>query len=285
MSPAPGGRLVRVSWVPVRSEPSHRAEMVTQWLCGEVLVPLEERGSWVRVRGPDGYAGWCEEGGLVRVGVPEAAAWAREATLYSLGVALSGPAEGETAAPWPRWLPWGARAAPAGRGRARLPDGREALPVDPGRLVDPATLRRMFPAEETAVAATADTWAGAPYLWGGRTRGGADCSGFVQAVFAAHGIGLPRDSRDQLAAGPAVEEAAADAGARRPADLLFFGASRSEITHVALSLGGTLIVHAAAGKGGVTADDLEALPAVLADLGSRLAGVTRPLAGAPGPGG
>jgi gamma-D-glutamyl-L-lysine dipeptidyl-peptidase len=269
--------LVRVSWVPVRAEPSHRAEIVTQGLCGEVFVPLEEGDGWLRVRGPDGYEGWCGAGGLLGVGEGAAAAWVEEADLYSLGVGLTGPSEPAAAVrAWPRHLPWGARVAPAPAGRVRLPDARVAVPEDPSGLADPASLRRRFPAGGPEVVRTAATWAGAPYLWGGRTRQGADCSGFVQAVYAAHGVGLPRDSGDQLEAGPEIERAAADPGERRPGDLLFFGASRSEVTHVALSLGGTGILHAAAANGGVAADDLNALPEPLAHLAARLVGATRP---------
>jgi cell wall-associated NlpC family hydrolase len=257
--------------------------MVSEALCGELLAPLEARDGWVRVRGPDGYEGWCGEGGLLGVDEAAAAAWVEDAELYALGVALSGPAESPAAArPWPRHLPWGGRVAAAAGGRVRLPDGREAVPSDPSRLADPAALRRRFPAGGAAVVATAAGWAGTPYLWGGRTRMGADCSGFVQAVYAAHGVGLPRDSGDQLRAGPEAEGAATNVEERRPGDLLFFGASRSAVTHVALSLGGTAILHAAAANGAVAADDLDALPEPLADLPSRLVGVTRP-AGDTGP--
>ncbi|MDP2478888.1 MAG: SH3 domain-containing C40 family peptidase [Candidatus Palauibacterales bacterium] len=270
--------LVRAGWVPARAEPSHRSEMLTQWLCGELLAPLEEREEWVRARGPDGYEGWCARGGLRGVEEGVAAAWVRDAELYCLGVELCGPVESAGAVrPWPRHLPWGGRVARAGEGHVRLPDGRKAVPSDAARLLDGASLRRRFPGRGDAVVETAAGWAGTPYLWGGRTRLGADCSGFVQAVYAAHGVGLPRDSGDQLAAGPGVDEAASDAAERRPGDLLFFGASRAAVTHVALSLGGTAILHAAAANGGVAADHLDALPGSLAGLPARLVGVTRPL--------
>jgi hypothetical protein len=273
--------VVRAAWVPVRAEPSHRAEMVSQWVCGEVLEPLESRGEWLLVVGPDGYRGWCDPGGLLGLRRREAAAWAAAADRFSLGVALDAPAaEPQVADSVPRLLPWGARVAPAEGGRVRLPDGWEVLPSDPARLADPASRAERFPPEGSAVVRTAASWSGAPYLWGGRIREGTDCSGFVQAVYAAHGVPLPRDSGQQLRAGPPVDAAASRPDASRAGDLLFFGTSQEAVTHVAFSLGGGRILHAAAANGAVAADDLEELPETLRSLPERLVGATRPLAGA-----
>lgn len=273
--PAAGrGVLVRVGCTPVRAEPAHRAEMVSQWLCGEALEVLEREEAWVRTRGPDGYEGWCLAGALLPAGPDEVEAWTAAADLFSLGVRLLGPEEGHSS---PRFLPWGARAAGAHDGRIRLPDGRALLPADPSRLPDPVALRARHPLRGSAVAGTAAGWLGTPYVWGGRTPEGADCSGMVQAVYAAHGVALPRDSGDQLAAGPEAPGAAGDPGRRRPGDLLFFGASRSEVSHVAVCAGGTRILHVAAARGAASLDDLEELPEGLEGLAEKLVGVTRPL--------
>lgn len=290
--------IVMAGCTAVRAEPSHRAEMVSQWLCGETLEILNgdaERG-WVRSRGPDGYVGWCLVGALLRAGARAAAAWAEEADRVSLGVRLLGPEEedphapagavaGTTGpprvrpAPPPRYLPWGARVAAAHEGRVRLPDGSALLPEDPSRLPDPVARSALHPARGPAVVGTAAEWLGTPYLWGGRTREGADCSGLVQAVYAVHGVELPRDSRDQLAAGPPVPASEREPSGRRPGDLLFFGSSAEEVTHVAVCAGGTRIIHAAAARGAASLDDLADLPEELEGLGDRLVGVTRPLAG------
>jgi len=271
--------IVRAARVPVRAESDHRSEMVSEWVCGEVLDTGERRADWVRTRGPDGYEGWVHGGGLLQVDGATAEEWRAGAQLYSLGIRLDGPdASPDAGALWPTpaFLPWGARARPAGDA-VRLPDGHEVRPSEPGRLVNDAGRRRRFPPEPSGLVATASAWCGTPYVWGGRTRAGADCSGFVQAVFAAHGVALPRDSREQLAVGPVIDAAHPDPGERRAGDLLFFGGSGTEITHVALCLGGTRILHSAAANGAVAADDLDDPPAALADLPERLRGVTRPL--------
>jgi cell wall-associated NlpC family hydrolase len=86
----------------------------------------------------------------------------------------------------------------------------------------------------------------APYIWGGTTAWGLDCSGLVQTVYGAFGIALPRDADQQGEIGETVtlEDA-------RPADLIFFPG------HVAISLGGTKIIHANAYHMRVTIDDFE----------------------------
>jgi cell wall-associated NlpC family hydrolase len=141
-----------------------------------------------------------------------------------------------------------------------------------------------------------------------------DCSGFVQAVLALHGCALPRDSdlqmradepvwrraRGRASAGGAADLLTVAREVLRPGDLLFFGGSADDgggfgtegesgardgfgsgaeaITHVALHADDTLILHAAAGRGQVTRDDLAADDPLMERLRDRLLAVTRPLA-------
>src|SRR5204863_34538 len=97
-------------------------------------------------------------------------------------------------------------------------------------------------------------FSGAPYLWGGRTEWGVDCSGMVQATYAARGIGLPRDSDQQALAGRAVAIDPAGTG-YSAGDILCFADGR-RISHVALWAGTGHIVHSALSRGGVASDDL-----------------------------
>src|SRR4029077_15954749 len=90
---------------------------------------------------------------------------------------------------------------------------------------------------------TAESFIGIPYLWGGTTALGLDCSGLVQQVYRFNGVALPRDADQQAMLGRRVEKA-------RAGDLMFFGADR--VTHVALATSATEFIHAPM-KGGVVA--------------------------------
>lgn len=271
--------LVRVAWVPGRAEPDRRAEMTTQWLSGETLAVEEEgRGRWVRVRDPGGYGAWVDGGGLVRTSAGEAERWRERATAWSMGTDLA-PAPGERAGPPPpRWLPWGARAAPEGDGRLEVAGGARVMPVEPAAVVSDRADR--FPRTGDEVVRTARRWLGVPYLWGGRTRVGVDCSGLVQAVLAAHRVELPRDSGDQRAAllGEAGGEGGTPPLEGEAGELLYFGPEDGGTDHVALRVGGSRVLHAAAGNGQVAEDDLAGDGPMARRLRDRLRTAARPLA-------
>ena len=90
-----------------------------------------------------------------------------------------------------------------------------------------------------------ERYLGVPYLWGGCTPLGIDCSGFVQLVWRLNGASLPRDAHQQAECGQEVAPGEATAG-----DLLFFGGeSGAGITHVAICLEGGRMIHAAGESG------------------------------------
>jgi gamma-D-glutamyl-L-lysine dipeptidyl-peptidase len=97
---------------------------------------------------------------------------------------------------------------------------------------------------------------GVPYLWGGSSANGIDCSGFGQLLHRWIGISLPRDADMQYAAGQPVE------APFRPGDLIFFGerGEKRRITHVGISLGGWQMIHSSRSRNGVQIDDVQTVP-------------------------
>ncbi|MDE5743932.1 MAG: C40 family peptidase, partial [Bacteroidales bacterium] len=91
-----------------------------------------------------------------------------------------------------------------------------------------------------ALLKSAAQWLNTPYLWGGKSIFGTDCSGFTQTLYRIYGIQLPRDAKDQAGAGEAViflDEAKA-------ADLLFFDNENEQLVHVVIYMRNSRIIHA-----------------------------------------
>ena len=151
-------------------------------------------------------------------------------------------------------LPWGARIVRLSAEQYELPDGRRGA-IGSGEVVAVDRIADWFPARGDSVSRTARRWIGAPYLWGGVTAGGVDCSGLVQAVFWLHGIALPRDSDQQSHMGQPIDPGEnfqnLNAG-----DLVFFSDTPARVTHVVISMGGPHVVHSALTNGGVDVNDL-----------------------------
>lgn len=246
-----GEALVRAPIAPVYRRPTMNSTQLTQYVLGSRLTLLSRRGRFWRVRGEDRHVGWVHRGYLVRGESEWALAWERGSggePVVSLGAVVLDRAE----RPFAR-LPWGARLLQQAGGRLLLPDGRTGW-LGEGELVPADRLWDRFPPRGESITRTARRWLGAPYLWGGVTPNGVDCSGFVQSVFWLHGLALPRDSDMQAQVG-AVVVPGDDWGALRPGDLLFF-AEKRRVDHVALALGHSHIIHASASNGGVDVNDM-----------------------------
>lgn len=259
--------VVSLAALDLRRRPDHRGELGSQLLIGEVVRILEASrdGLWWRVRNlADGYEGWVRTWGLVGASARRAARWARLARARVLRICVEAhatPAGGALTSP----LFWNGRVI-AGRRSGRrvaveLPDGRRGW-VDSGSI---ATRPVKIPLAERV-----KSLLGVPYLWGGRTPLGFDCSSFTQQVLAEQGCALPRDAQQQFAAcRPLASRAEA-----REGDLIFFGRPRGPVGHVGLALGGGYYAHARRSVHIGSLDDGN--PLYESDLGAQLRGFGRP---------
>ena len=112
-------------------------------------------------------------------------------------------------------------------------------PVSPGALHQSAA-----PVRGQQIVNTAKQYIGVPYVWGGSTPAGFDCSGFVQYVFQLHGIPLPRTSRQQWTAGKSIATSQL-----QPGDLVFFNTSGSGVSHLGIWVGDGQFIHASSSRG------------------------------------
>ena len=256
--------VVTAAIAPLQREPQLTAARVSEVLHGETLDVLERREEWLRVQATDGYVAWLPAGYVATGPADWAEDWRQRATARSFS------ADVVTAA-GRRRLPTGGRVA-LKRGVVELADGQRGA-VAAGSVRREQELR--VEARHLALPELAQKWfGGAPYLWGGRTEWGIDCSGLVQAVYGARGVQLPRDSDQQFTLGREVPMKSDGAG-YEAGDLLFF-AERGRVAHVALWAGAGRIVHSALSRGGVGGDHLLGDEPRMVRLRENLVGVRRP---------
>lgn len=260
--------LVVSAALDLRRAPDHRSELRSQLLLGErVRVFRTARGDdWARVENRcDGYRGWVRTWGLKLLSAARARDWAgRARARLRLRHAEVRAAPGGGAVVTPVF--WNSRLVPGPRrGRWRsveLPDGRRGwLAAD---AIGPAGARR-------ALSRVVGELLGTPYLWGGRTPLGFDCSGFVQQVLLVRGIRLPRDAHEQCLACRPLGRASLRGG-----DLVFFGRPRERVSHVGLLLDRHRYAHA---RGVVRISSLQPRNALYdSELGGMIATFGRPRA-------
>jgi SH3-like domain-containing protein len=227
----------------MHSAPSVDADVVSQAIYGTNIEILEQRNNWARVRTPDEYTGWMYKASLWVTEKPYAAAGNigqvtslfasiyREADVKKHQPIVTVPFETrlevvhETNSGDTPWL------------EVRLPDGHLAwiqhgdVTTKPGKLSIPETIT------------LAKEFLGFPYLWGGTSSFGYDCSGFIQMLYRQLGVTLPRDADQQVAANVL---AAVEKNKLRPGDLVYFGPSAQKITHTGMYIGNGEFINASA---------------------------------------
>lgn len=232
---------VTTNLLDLRVSPDHSSERASQLLCNEVVTTGGRRNGFVRVKQLDGYPGWVDQRFLYPLGKRAALDYAKKVngivTTLEVRSAVS-----------PHLLYYGTRfrlaGVRAGVAYCRLADG--SLQKISARAVGRMTGRTAAKISAGALVSEARRFLGVPYLWGGISPAGLDCSGFVRALFGRFGIGLPRDTKDQIRAGTEVAREKTKAG-----DLLFFS------RHVGIAMSAGRIIHASRGGSGVRIESLK----------------------------
>lgn len=237
LRPRPARALGRSA---LRSAPDPLAVQVTEALPGEALERLADEGEWTWVRTVhDGYLGWARQADVGEAWAPELAGQALEVQALRAH-AYAAP---RVCAPLLAELCRGARLAP-GAGGVVTEEHRRWQPVTlPGGQAGWVQAVVLAPLAAPDPATFALTLLGAPYVWGGRSAWGLDCSGLTQLAYAACGLSLPRDADQQARTLERV-------GVPRRGDLAFFPG------HVGLMLGERQMIHANATAMAVSVDTL-----------------------------
>lgn len=208
-------------YVPLRKGPSHKAEMGSQILFGEKYCKTEKAGTWTKIKiNLSSYSGWIDNNQMIHTragsGGP-AMVITRKLTVTK--------SDGSTMSIEP------------GSEIYKLSEDRKSFQA--GGITFTSAEEVMVAPEAGTISETALRFLNVPYLWGGRTTGGMDCSGLTQIVCKLHGIRLPRDSFEQAERGATIDFID-DA---QPGDLLFFDNEAGKISHVGLLLEPGKIIH------------------------------------------
>ena len=200
------------------SAPSADKDVVSQATLGQVVTALERKAGFVKIETPDTYQGWLPAAALLEYPGPRALRYAAKGEVLE----VAGAPVSE------RWL------------RVRLPNGDSGF-IQAGdvKRVDAAASRPR--GSEADLVSTARRFLGVPYLWGGMTAQGLDCSGLTSLVYRVNGIDVRRDA-DMQFADPRLEPV--EKGDLRAGDLVFFGKKRDEITHVGMFVGAGRFISA-----------------------------------------
>ena len=224
------------------SHPTDQSDVVSQAIYGSNVTLLVSRGEWSRVQTSDHYKGWISSHYLrLILKGPGYATSGQIVQVQSLFANLYRETDITRHKPTVT-IPFESRleVIEEGKGandgwfKVRLPDMRTAWIQSGDVIPDPKPLTIPESID------LAKRFLGIPYLWGGRSSYGFDCSGFTQMLVRARGINMPRDA-DQQAAWTGV--VAIDRKDLQPGDLLFFGPSPKSITHTGMFIGDGQFIH------------------------------------------
>ena len=250
-APAPVAAVVTSAVENMHSSATGTSDVVSQAVLGENVKLLEkERNAdgedWYRVETPDTYTGWVLASSLRFLGRAEPPYASAGRVFVVSGLLANVYAEPDVTEHKPvKVAPIGAVLEVVGEKddrwlEARLPCGaRGFIQRGDGDLAAAPWVWPRVPVEVTI--ALAKRFLGLPYLWGGTSPLGVDCSGFVQLVYKMSGVAILRDAGIQMTDSGLLEVAK---GEERAGDLVFFGSAVDRIGHVGMMIDGDLFINA-----------------------------------------
>jgi hypothetical protein len=215
-----------LSVVPVRSEPSDKAELVTQLLFGEQVEILQEDKNWRKVRlYYDDYTGWLDAKQIAPIEEEDMKKFSESPALsYDLvQIAMNGTGM-----------------VPIVLGSTLPLFHEKKIHIGKKEFDFEGTAKIPVRADKSHIIEYAGMYLNAPYLWGGRSPFGIDCSGLTQMVYKLCGIRLKRDTHQQVAQGKGIMTLEQT----QPGDLAFFRNDNGKITHAGILISSDKVLHA-----------------------------------------
>ena len=236
--------IAKNSVINIRSEATHSAELGTQGLLGMSLKVLDKNGDFYQVQTPDNYISWVDKGGIVRLTKTEFDAWNASKKvifteifgfIYKEKSIEKGIISDISLGGIIQYMDEDAYFY-----TVKMPDNTVGFLKKNEGILYKNWLQTVIPSKEN-IELFAKKMEGFPYLWGGTSAKGMDCSGFTKMVYLMNGFIIPRDASQQINAGKIVDENLNFADLQK-GDLLFFGKkatenSKQKVTHVGIWLG------------------------------------------------
>jgi len=239
--------LVNVSVCNIRFFSSYDAEMVSQALMGTPVKILKQEKGWLLIQTPDLYLGWVDNDAIEAKSIDDYDNWRSSSRLFytaKTGDIYWDATEKRVISDIVAGCLVEITAEQKGGYQVKLPDGRPGfIPEEKGIPLDKLSVEAYLNPEN--LVETAESFMGIPYLWGGTSSKGFDCSGFVKTVYYLNGMILSRDASQQFQNGIRIRRNSYPDSLKN-GDLLFFGSSnrgRPRVTHVGMYIGDTEFIH------------------------------------------
>ncbi|NCS87318.1 MAG: C40 family peptidase [Ignavibacteria bacterium] len=242
--------VVNISVANIRTKPEHSAEMATQALLGTPLKIYKKKGGWFMVQTPDDYIGWLDDDGFSQMNKVEFDIWNNSEKIIvtnKFGFSFSG--KDENSVPVSDLVAGNIlkfKNVDDSFTEVEYPDGRIAF-IPFKHVQNYHSWLKSLEINQKNLISTAKSFMGLPYLWGGTSAKGVDCSGFTKTIYFLNGVLLPRDASQQVNVGELVDT---ENGFDNilPGDLLFFGRKadgdkKERATHVGMYIGDTEFIH------------------------------------------
>jgi hypothetical protein len=243
--------LVEVSVCNIRYSPRHAGELASQALMGTPVRILEkEDNGWLLIQTPDQYISWVDRGAITQMNKEQLEHWkAAPKIVYTRAYGAAYAEANEESATISDLVAGCMVEFVAEKGdfyQVIFPDQRQGFIAKREANIYNQWLSGLNPTEENLIK-TSKRLMGVPYLWGGTSFKGVDCSGFTKTVYFLNGLLLPRDASQQVMMGETIDKSGNWADLKA-GDLLFFGEKREDgserVVHVAMWLGNGEFIHA-----------------------------------------
>lgn len=231
----------------LRSKPKHSSELVSQAILGTPVRVLKENGSWYLVQTPDNYIAWLDAAALSLKSKEEMAAWRNSKRIvftpsFEIVKGINGDVVTDVVAGSILEI----EKNESYIYRLKLPDGR-LVKLDKNKCIEFDNWKQNEIKESSILTKTAKEFIGRPYLWGGTSSKGVDCSGFVKSVYFMNGIILARDASLQFLHGDSISPKQTYKELKE-GDLVFFGKKASnktdvKVTHVGMYMKNGEYIH------------------------------------------